>query len=73
MIVPPILPRGVVVTRMRNKPYRCHQPLHLTGGLGQSLLWVPPQPLEGSLIQRRPRFALPHHPRIVAEFRVGAS
>ena len=70
MIVPPILPLGAVVTGMRNKPYRCHQPLYSVDG---QLLWVLPQPRGGwPLIQDRPKFAPPHHPRIVAESRVDA-
>jgi len=71
MIVPPILPRGTVVTEMRNEPYHCHQSWHPVDD--QPLLGVLPQLHEkGSLIQRYQRFALPHHLRIVVEFHVDA-
>lgn len=70
MIAPPILPLGTVVTEMRNEPYRCHQPLSSVDG--QRLLGVLPELHEASLIRRCLSSALPHHPRIVAEFHVGA-
>lgn len=69
MIFPPIPPLGTVV-EMRNGPYRCHQPLRPV--CDRRLHEILPQPHEVALIQDCLRLALPHHPHIVAEFRVDA-